>query len=241
MDVRTGFPSAGAGDETSALKWGGAAAMVGAGLALVANLLHPRTSDSDSIAAEVKLVADSSIWLFDHFLLAWSLAFLLVGLLALTSYIDGGTSNAWTRVARGSVVGGVAIAFAAVAVDGMAMKEVADKAASSAASFASADAVANVSLALFTALIGSLTGLVPFLVGLTQLWSRRFDGWLCYLGIAAGALCLVVASIQFLAGPSNFVTNILFTIGSLAVTIWVFLSGWEMWQRAASPPPADAA
>ena len=232
MSVQTDV-APGVGDERRALRLGGGAAMVGAAILAVANLLHPRLSDLDSVEAELKLASDSSIWLLDHFLIAWGLAFLLVGLLAIASYLDSGASSTMARIARASAVGGVVVGYIAVSVDGMAVKEVADDWAASGGSemsLAAGTAVAHISLALFTALIGSLTGLTPVLMGTAQLWSGRVDKRVAYVGIGGGALCLLVASIQFLAGPSTLVTNVLFSVGSLAVTVWTFLSGRQLWK-----------
>ena len=232
MDVRTEVGTS--VNENQALRWGGAAAMVGAGLILVGNLLHPRTSEPDSVTAELELAADSSIWLLDHFILGWALAFLFVGLIAITSYLDGGAGATMARTARAAGVAGVVIAFLAVSVDGMALKEVADDwsaSGGSEATLATGTAVVQVSFALFTALIASFAGLTPVLVSLAQLWSKRFTPWVCYVGLAGGLVCLLVASISFLAGPSAFVTNILFTAGSLAVTVWAFMSGLQLWQK----------
>ncbi|MEA2497725.1 MAG: hypothetical protein QOH26_130 [Actinomycetota bacterium] len=233
MNVRTGTGTS--MDENQVLRWGGAAAMVGAGLILVGNLLHPRISDPGNVRDELEAVADSGIWVFDHFLIAWALGFLFVGLIAITSYLDGGTSSTMARIARASVVGGVVVAFIAVSVDGMAMKTVADEWMASGATdvtFATANAVNQISLALFTALIGSFAGLSPVLITTAQLQSKRFAPWVCYLGMAGGLVCLAVSSIMVFAGPSGFVSNVLFTAGSLAVTVWVFMSGLHLWQRA---------
>jgi hypothetical protein len=235
VSVRGDVAAAGTTDESRVARLGGAAAMAGAAVILVGNLLHPRTTDFDGVEAELKLASDSGIWLFDHFLIAWGVALAFVGLMAITSYLDRGAGSTAARIARASAVGGVIVAYIAVSVDGMALKEVADNwaaAGGSESTLAAGDAVANVSLALFTALIGSLTGLTPLLVGTAQLWSKRFDAWVCYLGIAGGAVCLLVASIQFLAGPSNLVTNLLFSIGSLLVTVWLFMSGRHLWKMS---------
>ncbi len=236
MAVRTGLGGQGAWDEGQAMRWGGAAAMIGAVLSLIGNLLHPRADHATGVRGELRLVADSDIWLVDHLILAFSLAFLFVGLLSVASYLDAGASSTWGRIARGAVVSGITIAYLTVAVDGMAMKTVADDwAAAGGGPGGGAEAVTQVSLALFTALIGSFTGVTPLLVGLAQLWSRRFPSWLPYLAIAGGALGILVGTVQFLNGPSNFVTNILFTIGAIVVTAWTFLSGLQLWKGAPGP------
>ncbi|MFN2390101.1 MAG: hypothetical protein ABR575_10930 [Actinomycetota bacterium] len=243
MAVRTGVVGRGGWDERQAMRWGGAAAMIGAVLSLIGNLLHPRSDDVENIRGELRLVADSDIWLVDHLVLAFSLAFLSVGLLSVASYLDVGAGTTWGRIARASVVGGLTVAFVTVAVDGMAMKAVADDWAAAGGGRGGgggAEAVAQVSLALFTGLIGSFLGLTPLLVGLAQLWSGRFPAWLAYLAIGGGALNMVVGTLQYLNGPSNLLTNVIFTIGALIITAWAFLSGWHLWQRSSGPAAGTA-
>lgn len=214
----------GMGSERTVLRLGGGAAVVGGVLAFVVNLLHPRPDDF-SARAELEMVADSDGWLLIHLLAAWSLAFVFVGLVALGSYI-GRRGITWGRITRASAVGGTAIAFLAVTVDGMAMKSVAD------AGGAGAEAVAEVGLALFTALIGATFGLTPLLFGLAMLATATFERWLAWLAVVGGALGLVTSSIQYLAGPSAFVTNVMFSITALLVTVWVVIAGWRLWNGA---------
>ncbi len=214
--------------ERTILRLGGGAAVVAGVLALVVNLFHPRPDDF-SARAELEMVADSGAWLLIHFLAAWSLAFLFVGLVTLGSYI-GRRGMTWGHITRAGAVGGTVIAFLAVTIDGMAMKSVAD------AGGAGAEAVAEVGLAFFTALIGATFGLTPLLFGLAMLATATFDRWLAWLAVVGGALGLVTSSIQYLAGPSAFVTNVMFSITALLVTVWVIVAGWRLWNGAEVVP-----
>lgn len=226
--------SGGIGAERGILRLGGGAAVIGGLLALVVNIFHPR-ADEFTARAEIAMVADSDAWRLVHLIGAWALAFLFVGLVSLGSYI-GRSGVTWGRIARASAVGGVTIAFVGITVDGMAMKAVAD-----AGGGAGAEAVAEVGLALFTGLIGSAFGLTPLLFGLAMLATATFDRWLGWLAVVGGALGLVTASIQYMSGPSAFVTNVLFTIVALLVTVWVVVAGWRLWNAAeAVPDPAVA-
>ena len=98
--------------------------MIGAVLGLVFNLLHPR-GDDYSAAGELELVASNDIWLFDHFMLAWSLAFAFVGLVAIGWSFPEGPAQGWGRIATATAIGGVTVAYVTLGVDGMAMAAVA--------------------------------------------------------------------------------------------------------------------
>ena len=221
---------------------GAIGAMVGAALGLISNLLHPRASGIDTSQEELALVADSSIWVLDHYLIAWALGFGFVGLMAISHSFSGEGGESWGRFARGAAIGSVAIAVVTIAVDGVAMNEVADNWAEAgrgtdSSAFAAADAVANVSLAMFITVIGSLFGVTAALFGVAGLVSANYPKWLGYAALAAGLVGLLAASMAFLSGPSDFAFNILFTISSFLYTVWLFASGWNMWQRTGAAQP----
>lgn len=216
---------------------GAIGAMVGATLGLIFNILHPRGSGIDTSQEELALVADSSIWLFVHFMIAWAIAFGFVGLVAIARSFTGEAGESWGRLALSSAIGSVAIALVGVAVDGVAMKEVADNWAEAgrgtdSSVFAAADAVANIALALFIALIGSLFGFTAALFGIAGLVSNNYPKWLGYAALVAGLVGLLTGSIAYLSGPSDLAFNILFPVSSVLYTIWLFASGWFLWQRA---------
>jgi hypothetical protein len=221
---------------------GAVAAMVGAALGLVFNLLHPRGGGIDTSQEELELVADSGIWLFDHYMLAWSLAIGFLGLVAIARSFTGEAAESWGRLALAFAIASFAIGVVTVVIDGIAVKEVADNWAEAgrgtdSTAFATGDAVANISLAIFTALIGSLFGVTAVLYGVAGLASTTYPKWLAYLAVVAGVLGLLTASIVFLSGPSDFALNILFGASSGLYTLWLFFSGLNLWQRERSPQP----
>ncbi|MDQ3955784.1 MAG: hypothetical protein M3285_09575, partial [Actinomycetota bacterium] len=190
------------------------------------------------------LVADSSIWLFVHFMIAWAIALGFVGLVAIARSFTGEAGESWGRLALASAIGSVAIAIIGVTVDGVALKEVADNWAEAgrgteSSVFAAADAVANVALALFITVIGSLFGFTAILFGIAGLVSNNYPKWLGYAALVAGLVGLLAGSIAFLSGPSDLAFNILFAISSFLYTIWLFASGWFLWQRAGTLQPEE--
>ena len=213
--------------DRSVLRWGGLAAMIGAVIGVIANLMHPR-GDTFTVQGELDLVAGSDIWLLDHFLIAWSLAFAFVGLIAIGWSFSEEVAQGWGRIAAASAIGGIIVGYITVGVDGMALEAVAD------AGGPAGEAVARISLALFTGLIGSLFGLTPVLYGIAGLSSPSYPKGLAYLALAGGALGMLTSSIQFLSGPSAVVTNMMFVVASVAYTVWLFMNGLRLWKAPAA-------
>jgi hypothetical protein len=230
--------------ERTFMRVGAGALVVGMVLALVFNLIHPRSSDAlDSTRAELELVADSDIWLFDHMMLGVAAAFALLGLVALATSMRGGDAEPWARAALIAGVAGIVVIWITVVVDGMASKEVADAWAQSPddpALLAAGDAVVQISLAMFTAVIGASFGVTPIAFGLAILASGVYARGLGWAAIASGVLGFVTAMIQFLGGPSNLTAAVLFPIASLSFTLIGFVLGVQLWRRSEAPATTAA-
>ena len=218
--------------DRSVRRAGAGAAMLGAVLGIVFNVLHPRGSGV-TVADELSLVSGSSIWLFDHFMLVWALLISLVGLIVIGLCFNQEPARSWGRVAAASAVASGAIALTAIFMDGLANNAAAAEAASgSSAALASGAAVVAVTTAMFTGLMFTFFGLTPVLFGAAVLNSNEYPRLLGYLAMGAGLLGLVTGSIQFMNGISPLTANILFPISSLAFTIWVLVMGWTLWKRS---------
>ena len=232
------------GDRTF-MRVGAGALVVGTVLAFVFNLIHPRSSNAlDSTRGELELVAGSDIWLFDHMMLGVSAALVLLGLVAFASSMRGGNGDLWARAALVAGVAGVVVIWITVVVDGMASKEVADAWAQSPddpALLAAGEAVVQISLALFTAVIGASFGVTPIVFGMAILASGVYARGFGWVSIAAGGLGFVTAMIQFLAGPSDLTAAVLFPIASLSFTLVGFVLGVQLWRRSEAPAPTAAA
>lgn len=219
--------------DRSVLRWGGLSAMIGAAIGLVSNFMHPRASGIDTSREELDLVAGSDIWLLDHYLIGWSLAAAAFGLIAIALSRAEEPARSWGRVALGFGIASIAIAFAAITVDGMALKAVADNWAASpddAAAFAAGDAVAQIALALFTATIASLFGVTPLAYGIACLSREGYPKWLGYLAVGSGLLGMLASSMIVLGGVSDAAVNYMFTPASVGYTVWLFFSGWYLWK-----------
>jgi len=224
--------------DRSVVKAAGGLLMFGAVLGLVANLMHPQLSDP-SPREELELVADSGIWLIDHFLIAWTGAFLLVGLVAIGWSYAEPRAAAWGRFAIASGIVGVGILFLTALVDGMAVKDAADAWAANPddpAIYGRALAVMDMQRILFTGIQGSIFGLTPVLFGVAGLMTDEHPKWLAWLVLVAGVVGLLSGSIQYLAGVSRVTADVLFPIASIAFTAWAFIMGLRLWKGS----PAQA-
>jgi hypothetical protein len=227
-------------EERSVAKVGAGAAMVGAVVGVVFNLLHPRPEHIDSTISELEMVRDSGIWVFDHYMLGLSLALGLLGAIAISRSYAEESARSWGRYALVAQIIGTAIGFVTISIDGAIMGEVVDEWAAAGGGtntpeFVTAAAVSNVALGLFTALIGSLFGLAATLFGLAGLNSNTYPRWLGALALVGGVLGFTAGSVQYLGGISTLSATVLFLPASLAFTIWLFVSGWYLWSRTSGP------
>ena len=225
------------------VRWGGMAAMIGAGLAFIFNLLHPRSeAAASSTVGHLHMVANSDIWVFDHFMLAWSLAFALIGLIAIGWSLTHPMSASVARFALASAIVGIGVGFVTLGVDGPAMKNVADEflATHSPEATGAAHAVAEIGGVLFIGTIGSLFGLTPLLFGIALLVGDEHPDGLGWLAVGSGIGGLLIASVLYLAGFSNLMSNVLFPIVATAFIVWSFIMGWRLWNArdVAAPAPA---
>src|SRR6266545_2420403 len=81
---------------------GGYAAVAGAVVGLVGNLIHPETSGPGDPEATARVVADSQIWVPLHFALAVAFILMLLGLVAIHDSITGGLAGALARLGLAS-------------------------------------------------------------------------------------------------------------------------------------------
>lgn len=198
--------------------------MVGAVVGAVANLMHPRSDDLGSAQGVVDLAAGSGIWVFDHYLIAWSVALGAFGLIALGRSFVEEPARSWGWIAIAFTIGSVSVAYLFSAIDGVALKNAAEQGGPEAL------AVAQVGGAVFTATMGSLFGVVPILFGIALMTTTQYPSWLGTLALVSGAIGLFTSSYQYLVGYNAIITNYLFTLGSLGTTVLLFMAGWYLWK-----------
>lgn len=221
--------------DRAVLRVGAAAAMVGAVIAIVFNILHPRSSDVGSAAEEVRLATEEGIWAFDHYMIAWAVGLALLAFIVISRSLTSEPSISWGRVALVFGIGSTALLFATVSIDGFALREAGEM-----ADAATAEAVAFISSGLFLASIGSFFGLTPILYGIAVLSGDDYPAWLGWAAVVAGLLGIIAGTIIFFDGFSEFTTNVLFPISSLLFTLWIGVMGWMLWQKVSQPTAAAA-
>ena len=210
--------------DRSVLRWGGLAGMVGAVVGAIANLMHPRSDEVATAQGVVDLAARSDIWVLDHYLIAWSVALGGLGIIALALSLVQEPARSWGRIAAVFAIGSITVGYLFADIDGSVLKTAAD------AGGPEAVAVAHIASGLFTAVMGSLFGIVPVLLGIALMSTTQYPKWLGTLALVSGAIGLFTSSYQYLVGYNAAISNYLFTLGSFGTTIALFVGGWYLWK-----------
>lgn len=216
---------------------GSASAIIGAVVAVITNVLHPRVSDYSSPEVLLQAIAGSSIWVADHLGLIVGTLLILAGLVALSRSITGEPAAAVARLAVVAAVVSAAMGLVLLGIDGIVAKQTAvawaaAPAAEKAPALRVAVAVEDIAFALFSLLIVLQFGVTLFLYGLAVALSDAYPRWLGWLAVAVAAGSAVVGLAQATNGPSVLVTNILFPILSSIAILWVLVMGVLLGRKA---------
>jgi hypothetical protein len=218
--------------ERALYRIGSWAAMVGAVVALVTNLLHPRISDYEHyVGAELRTVRDSDGWLAIHLGVLLGSLLIILGLFAFARSLKGGPAEGWARLAIGSLLIAAPVTVMTLMVDGYATKAIADSAAQVASG--AGLALAELSWAMFMGLIITLLGITPILFGVALAVDGRYPVGLGWGAALLGAVCVVDAVVGTVAGPSG-PFFIVFTVASGLLTLWVLVLGVYLGRSARS-------
>ena len=215
--------------DRSVTRLGAGAAMVGAVIAIVFNLVYPRADNPGDVTEIVGLSQSEGMWAFTHYALAWAVALTFIGLIVIARSFVGEPSASWGRIALIHAIGGALALFLALLMLGFVMKEAA------AMGDASALSVGWVAGGLFLSSIGLFFGFTPLLYGIAVLSGDEYPGWLGWTAVLAGALGVVTGTIIFFDGFSDTTDKVLFPISSILFTLWVAVMGYRLWQRTSQP------
>jgi hypothetical protein len=213
---------------------GSASAVIGAVVALVTNLIHPRLSSYDDPVGEtIRVVAGSDAWIPIHLGLLLASLLIVLGLFAFARSMKGGPADGLARLSLGTLLVSAPVAVLTLAVDGYATKQVAD--AGGGAGSAASAAVVHIGWALFMALIITFIGITPALFGLAAARSGIYPAWLGWVAVVLGVASVATGVLGTVDGASAgfFVA---FTTTSGLITLWVLVLGILLGRRAAMGP-----
>ena len=218
---------------------GAIAGFVGGGLAILTNALHPRNF-GDTTQDLLRMVADYGPWRIVHLGIILSAFFGIFALVAIFRSIADGPST-WAWPALGVALVSAAVALVSFSIDGFALAGLADDwsaatGAGRAGILTAAQGLQHFDGALFMMNIMTLFGLTP-LVGGIALWQDGtfYPRWLSGLGIVGGLFGLASGISQFLAGEiTDLGFLVLFTIGSVLLTVWLLGASFVLWRRSAA-------
>src|SRR3989454_6940536 len=103
--------------ERTLTRIGAAAAVLGAVLGLVVNVLHPRVNDPANTKAFLRQVAESTIWVGDHVGIIFAMLLVTGGLVAVYRSITSGPGAAWARLGFAAALVSAGLGFVTVAVE----------------------------------------------------------------------------------------------------------------------------
>jgi hypothetical protein len=227
--------------ERSLFRWGGAAAVVGAVVTLVTNLLHPRISDfDDPVPAFVEEIAGSGTWVLLHLGLVVGILLITVGLFALARSLKGGPAEGLARLALGSLLISTPIVLVTLGIDGYGSKAAAEAWAEASdpgrpAAFATAAALVQVSWGCFMLMTITYVGVTPILFGAAVAASEEYPPALGWAVAILGAGAVVAGLIGF--GGQSVLFWVLFVATSGLITLWILAMGVLLGRKARAPAP----
>ena len=223
--------------EQKAIRVGSIAAVVGAILLLVFNILHPRGGDLHDQAAQLRLIADSGIYRFDHVALIVAVIIAFFGLWAVSQSFPKEPGASWARVTFMTAIFGTAVHLVALAVDGLAVTELAEawiKAGGTTDSpaYFAALAVGELALTLFTITFLTFHAVTPLLFGATMLTDDTYPAWLGWVALLSGTAGGVAGFIQAFVGMTAVGTLVLIPIATIGYILWLLIVGIILRRRA---------
>ncbi len=220
-------------DSASGDRWvfwiGGWAAIVGAILGLIGNLIHPVTpiDDPEGVA---RVIADSGIWVPVHLAIVFGIVLMLGGLVAIYHSIRGGVAGALARFGLFMAVAGATIGLVLVILDGVAARQLAQEWASAplhqkatALGLVHVNETINLALAsLFNVVFAAATFM---LFGLAVAISDVYPRWLGWVVFLAGLGSIGAGLIQAYVGEPTGASRTLTIVGPTVITLWLLVMG----------------
>ncbi len=209
---------------------GGVAAVVGALLGMVGNLIHPATAGPGEPASTARVVADSGAWIPIHLAIVVGLVLMLGGLAAVCQSIRGGLAGALARLGLAAAIVGTTVGIVLVSLDGFAAKHLADAwlaapADGREAALSAFKAVDAMNFALLSPFNLVFAGFTFVLYGMAGALSRIYPAWLGWLVVIAGVGGSVSGVIQAWIGEPTAVTTAIGIAAPTVITLWLLVMG----------------
>ncbi len=214
---------------------GGWAAIIGALLGMVGNLLHPQTPIGDQLGT-AEAIAGSGSWTTLHLIIVLGILLMLYGLFALYRTISGALPQALAQFGMLTAVTGITIGLLLVIMDGVGARQLAEEwsqatpdQAATALLIVSGNETINFSLAsLFNFIFAGVTFL---LFGLAVALDSTYPKWLGWVAAAAGMLSVGAGLVQAYAGEPSTASRNLTIIGPTVITLWLLVVGTSLVRR----------
>ena len=223
-------------EDRGVFRIGGLAAVVGALLGMVGNLIHPVTpiGDPEGVA---RVIAESQIWVPVHLAIVLGIVLMLGGLVAIGHSIRDGMAGALARFGMVAAIAGAGIGLVLVILDGVAARQLAQEWAAAppderaiALGLVQANETINFALASLFNLVFAAATFILF--GLAVALSDVYPKWLGWVAVAAGALSVVAGTVQATVGEPTEASRILTIIGPTVITLWLLLVGMLLLRKA---------
>jgi hypothetical protein len=209
-------------------------AILGAGLLLIGTYLHPMSADPNVPAAAFTEYAADPHWVASHLLQLFGAVLLIAALVLFSRRLENGSAVAWTTIIRAGAGASLAMAAALQAVDGIALKVMADSWATAAepeklALFQATFAVRQIEVGL-ASLSSLLFGLTVLVYGIALLIDQRFPRWIGALAVASGVATAISGIVMAYTGFSDLAMLINMP-ASLLLILWVVALGIDGWKQ----------
>jgi hypothetical protein len=222
---------------------GGVAAIVGALLGMVGNLIHPVTpiDDSEGVA---RVIADSAIWAPVHLAIVVGIILMLGGLAAIRHSIRDGVADALARFGLIAAIAGATIGMVFVTLDGVAARQLAQEWAEGpsserAVSLGLVHVNETINFALASAFNVVFAAVTFILFGLAVALSSVYPRFLGWVAVAAGVVSIAAGVIQVFAGEPTEASRLLTIIGPTVITLWLLIVGVVLLRKGSRAPSSD--
>lgn len=216
---------------------------VGAMLGIVGGLvsmavapLHPSESVSgpDFTPNHMHEMAESSIWVPAHLALALAALLTLFGLAAIADTITG-SGQGWAGPAKLAAIATTGLSLATLAIDGFAMKRIAQVFAQAhpepgSGLYLAAQGFEYLQLSLFSMVVLTSFGVTQLLFGIAVVCGGPFPRWLGAVAILFGLLGFGIGVVHLL-DQLHSATITLFVVTWSVFTLWVVIMSVLVWRH----------